>query len=239
MAPTPVVLLIVGCLVLAGCETTKQKSARIAAGAQAAVTETGVDIGTTSRDVEVRGTAVVQDDNGTAVVVTVRNRSTAAQPAMPVLIDVRGEAGGSVFRNDAAGLDRSLTTIPALGPGKELSWVNDQVTASGRAASVSATVGTAPTSAKGRPVLLPITGTRLQGDPTSGIEATGTVTNTTTVDQRDVVLYAVGLRGRRVIAAGRAIVPRIAAGRRAVFHAFFIGDPEGTELRVTAPVVAP
>lgn len=233
--------LLVVCVafVLAGCETTKEKSARLATQAKDAVQETGQTIGSANADVTVTDTATVQDENGTAVVVTVRNSSREPQLAVPILVDVAGKDGASAYKNDAPGLDPSLTTIPVLGPGEELSWVNDQVTAPGPVAAVKATLGTPKADVKGSPARLRVAGAKLAVDETSGIEATGTVTNTTSVDQKLALLYVVARKGKRIIAAGRAVIPRINAGKKVVFHAFFIGDPTGGDLEVTAPVIAP
>ena len=62
-----------------------------------------------SRDVKVLSTEVVQDENGTAAVVRIRNTGKTALAQIPVSIDVRGSgAGKSLFRNDDPGLEPSL-----------------------------------------------------------------------------------------------------------------------------------
>ena len=119
---------------LAGCESTQAKSARLEReGAQQLAGERGLVVRAQNRDVRAVATSVVQDENGTAVVVVLRNRAARPVGRVPVAIDVRGAGGRSVYRNDAPGLDPSLveaTGVPASG---ELVWVNDQVTPSRRA----------------------------------------------------------------------------------------------------------
>jgi hypothetical protein len=76
---------------------------------------------------------------------------------------------------------------------------------------------------------------RLTGDVASGLEAIGTITNRSEREQRDLVLYCVARKGKRIVAAGRGQVPRLRAGQTKPFHIFFIGDPRGAELQVEAP----
>jgi hypothetical protein len=51
----------------------------------------------------------------------------------------------------------------------------------------------------------------------------------------NLVLYAIARHSGRIVAAGRAIVPRLAAGKSAPFHAYVIGNPDGAQIFVTAP----
>ena len=64
----------------------------------------------------------------------------------------------------------------------------------------------------------------------------GTVENTSSVDQFQLVLYAVATRGGEVVAAGRGQFKNLAAGGKPLtYNIFFIGDPRGAEVQVTAP----
>ena len=194
-----------------------------------------------SRDVRVVRTVALQDENGTAVVVELRNRSRRAFAALPIAVSVRDRAGKTLYVNDVAGLDESLVAVPSLAPRRRLLWVHDQVTASGPPARVRAAVGAGARRVAGPLPRIALRGVHLEGDPASGIAATGKVTNRSAVEQRRLVVFAVALRGRRVVAAGRSIVPRLKPGKSARFTAFFIGDPRGASLRVAAPptVVSP
>ena len=71
--------------------------------------------------------------------------------------------------------------------------------------------------------------------------STATSPTRSAVEQRRLVVFVVGRRGGKVVAAGRAIVERLAPGKSARFSAFPIGDAEGAELSAAAPptVVAP
>lgn len=223
-------------LAVSGCESTQAKSARLKrTGAQQLATERGLDVRHQNSDVQVLATAVVHDENGAAVVVELRNRTSQPLGRVPVAIDVRDAQGKTVYANDLAGLDPSLVEATGLPAGGELLWVNDQITASGEPQTVEAVVGRergAPPRALPR---IEVGAPRLATDAVTGVEAIGRVRNPSSVDQKRLVVSVVARRGGKVVAAGRAIVARLAAGRAAIYHVFFIGDPRGAQLAVAAP----
>lgn len=218
---------------LAGCASTREKAAKVAAGGDAAFRAEGLDVGRANRDVAVVETAVVSDANGTAVVAVLRNRGGAALADVPLAIEVLDGRRRVLARNDEAGLERGLTHAALLPRGETVIWVNDQVllTGAGRPGRVKVTPGRAreaPPSAAA--IELAVADHRLEGDPASGVNAAGHVLNRSAVTQRDLVVVCVARRGGRVVAAGRGIVPLVKAGRRARFQVYFIGDPSGAEL---------
>jgi hypothetical protein len=223
-------------LLLAGCESTQQQSARLArAGSQTLAGEKGLVVRAQNRDVRVLATSVLHDANGTAVVVVLRNRAPRPLGTVPVAIDVRGSDGRSVYRNDLPGLDPSLVTATGVPANGELAWVDDQVTPSGTPKRALARVGAERGAAPRRLPRIELTPPRLADDPVTGVEAVGRVTNRSGVEQRRLVVSCVARRGERVVAAGRAIVNRLAPGKSASFHVFFIGDPRGARVTVAAP----
>jgi hypothetical protein len=221
---------------LSGCESTQAKSARLErAGAGQLLGERGLVVRAQNRDVRAVSTSVLQDENGAAVVVVLRNRSPRPLGRVPVAIDVSGAGGRSVYRNDAPGLDPSLveaTGVPANG---ELVWVNDQVTPTGTPKRVEARIGAEQGNDPRELPRIELTQPRLIEDRVTGVEAVGRVTNRSDVEQRRLVVSCVAQRGDRVVAAGRAIVARLAPGKSASFHVFFIGDPRGARMTVAAP----
>jgi hypothetical protein len=220
---------------VAACESTQEKSDRLRARAAEVFAEKGLDVRRASPDVKVVKTEVLQDQNGTAAVVVVRNTAQSALRGVPVEIDVRGKGGKSLFRNNEPGLQASLTGPSVLFPAREFAWVHDQVVADGRAVSVKATPGSAADSITGELPNLAVSEPKLRGDPVSGVEATGTVENTSSVEQRELVLYCVARKDGRIVAAGRGAIPRLKAGQKRAYHTFFIGDPRGAKLTVEAP----
>ena len=48
-------------------------------------------------------------------------------------------------------------------------------------------------------------------------------------------MFGVARRAGRIVAAGRAVLPELPAGSRLPFQIFFVGDPHGAQLQVSAP----
>lgn len=217
-----------------GCESTQEKSARLEAQAQAVEREKGLAIARQSRFVRPSEPAVLSDENGTAVALTLVNRRGTPLRDVPVAIDVLDRRNRTVFRNDAPGLERTLVSAPLVPGDGRVIWVNDQVLASGDAARVRVRTGDGrpaprrvPRIEVGRP--------RLEADPVSGVAAVGRVTNRSRVLQRDLNIFAVAERRGRVVAAGKAQVKRLRPGRSATYSVFFIGNPRGARISVYAP----
>jgi hypothetical protein len=234
-------VLVLAALALAGCESTQAKSARLERAAQKAKHEKGLVVSQQATDIEVEHTTVLQDANGAATVVELRNQSKRSLVALPVSVQVLDKASNALYANDAPGLDPSLVSVGSLARGAEVAWVNDQVTLASPGSSVVAKVGA---GAKPGPAKLPrmeVTGLKSEGDASGDLAITGDVANRSTIEQRRLVVYVIARKGDEVVAAGRAIVERLAPGKRAHFSAFPIGDPSGAKLSATAPptVVAP
>lgn len=222
--------------ILQGCESTADKSARLAAQNADVVAEQGIEVTKESSDVRVLGTAVVTDANGTAVVVRLRNTGRAALAKVPIAIDVRDAGGASVFRNDAPGAEPALVAVAGLPAQGVVTWVHDQVISEGGpAAGVVARAGTAGGPAPEPLPELKLGKLEVTSDPATGAQGAGTVTNASESAQRGVAIYAVARRGSKIVAAGRAVVETLAAGATARFDIFFIGRPAGAKVTLTAP----
>jgi hypothetical protein len=223
-------------LALSGCETNAEKSAKLEKLAHNHVLnhQSGLTVGKQNPAVMVMGAVAVHDENGTAVVVTLRNISSKPLRNASIAIKVTGAGGAAVYQNNAPGLDPTLTSVPLLEPGAQTVWVDDQVEASGTPTGVSARVGQAP-AALGPIPQVSVQGVHTVEEPGSGLTAEGMVVNHSTVSQQKLVVYSVGRRGGRVVAAGRAVLPEVPAGQSAPFQVFFIGSPKGATLQVSAP----
>jgi len=138
------------------------------------------------------------------------------------------------------GLQPALQRLASVRGGRSAWWVNDQVTAASVPKSVRARVGAARVAAAIPPVRA--TGVHFEGDST-GRYLTGTVVNPTRRVLRDIPIFAVALKGSRVVAAGRALVPKLPAKgspKKVVFRLFFVGDPRGARTVLTvAPNAGP
>ena len=232
-----VAALLVAVVALCGCESTQSKSARLERSAKRSLHEKGLVIKQPSRDVAVGATTVLHDENGTAAVIELRNRSARSLVGVPVAFSVRDGARKKLFANDAPGLDTSLVSAGSIAPNATLEWINDQVTLDGDPRDVVAEAGA---EKREGPHALPeinVDSVALQDDGS----AAGKVTNRSAVEQLRLVVYVIARRDGKVVAAGRAIVPRLKPGASATFTAFPIGDPTGAKLEASAPptVVAP
>jgi hypothetical protein len=228
--------LLIGALALGGCETTAEKSARLerAAKHHALSAERGLTITKASPFVKVTATQVLHSGEQTAAIVTLRNVSRHALRDAPIAITVRDAHHGELFKNDAPGLETALTSVALLPAGAATTWVDDQVQASGTPASVTALVGEAPRAPSAIPRLR-IAGVHTIEDPASGPGAAGTVDNESTVAQHGLAVYALARRGGRIVAAGRAVLPEVPAHGTGAFEVFFVGDPKGAQLQISAP----
>jgi hypothetical protein len=228
--------LALAAVVLSGCETTAEKSAKLEAAAKRSGTASrtpsgsgGLRISRPSTVVKVLTTALVHSSEGTAAVVQIRNTSAVALRDVPIEITVRGAHGSAIYSNTAPGLGPALISVSSIPARGELTWVDDQIQAAGVPASVTAVVGQSPASPTAPP-RLEVRGMHLGGEGS----ASGTLVNRSSIAQREVVVYAVARRGARVVAAGRAVLPDVRAGASVPFQLFFIGDPKGAHLQAGA-----
>lgn len=231
----PLALALAGvALVVTGCESTQDKSARIAAELGPVAQEEGLRISARSKDVKVVSTTLLSDANGSAVVVVLHNDSGRDLMEVPLLIDVLDAKGRSVYRNDIPGIEPALAAVPLIPAGGDVAWVHDQVLATGKPAEVKATVGAGGGEVSGPRPAVSVSTPKLEGDPYTGVAAGGEVVNESGEDIERLLLYAVAREGGRIVAAGRgAIEPLKDKPKPVPYNVFFIGDPKGAEVTVT------
>lgn len=229
-------LLLMAATALSACRTTQEISAERGRKVKLLAHPKGLTVTRANPDVRVGGTAIVQDANGAAAVVELRNRGRADQVELPVAIAVRDKQGRALYRNDGAGLERSLVSLPLLKKGQRAFWVNNQLPAVGRAAAVKAVVGVGRGVAPAKVPTFTLSKVAL-GRDSSGAVLRGYIANRSTVVQKRLVISCVARRGGRVVAAGRAIVDRLDArgAKPQLFRIFFIGNPKGARLSLFTP----
>lgn len=229
-------LALCACLGLSACQTTQELSAERAKHAKKLGAEKKIEIGRLNPDVEVRGTALLQDANGIAAVIALENTGQTDQIRLPLAITVTDAMGKPVYRNNVGGLDDTLTVLPVLEKGQVAFWVNNQVTAAGKAVKVVAKVGLSKGSAPASVPRLRIADVEL-GSDTDGVFAKGTILNESKIEQKRLVVFCVARKGDEVVAAGRAVIDRLAPGAAepTPFTVFFIGNPKGAKLSFSAP----
>jgi hypothetical protein len=231
----PLAIALAGvALVATGCESTQDKSAKIAAELGPVKQEKGLKIDRQSKDVEVVSSTLLSDQNGSAVVVRLRNRSSEDLVGVPIAIDVLDAKGKSVYRNDIPGIEPALAAVPFVPAGGETEWVHDQVLATGKPAKVEVKVGEGGKPFSGEVPAVTVSEPKLEGDPYSGLLAGGNVENRSGEDVDRLLLYAVATKGDKVVAAGRgAIEPLKSKPKPVPYNIYFIGDPSGAEVKVT------
>lgn len=237
MSARPFALAAVAALLAAGlaaCQSTQDRSARLEEeGGTKLLAAEGVKIEKESTDVKVTSTTLLTDRYGSAVVVGVHNSSGKSLVNVPILIEVLDAKGRSVYKNDIPGIEPALAAIPYVPAGGDVEWVNDQVLATGKPKSVKVKVGASTDSYSGEMPEIEVSGPTIEGDPVSGLEVTGTVVNRTGTEQERLLLYAIGRRGGRVVAAGRGAIEHMKATTKELhYDIFFIGNPTGTDLEV-------
>ena len=228
--------LLVAALALSACQTTQELSAQRAGQAKKLVSQKGLTVGAVNPDVAVGATSIVQDENGIAAVVELRNTGKVAQAGLPVSIAVTDAKGKRLYRNDVAGLEDSLVSMALLAKGQDAFWVNNQITAAGKPAKVQARVGAAKGKVPAQVPSFAISGVSLQSDSGS-VFAKGTIVNRSKVAQKRLTIFAVARKGTKIVAAGRGILDALppAGAKPTRFTIFFIGNPKGAKLSFAAP----
>ncbi len=222
-------------LSLLGCETTAERSATLAKRFHRVPSARPTSsVPRPSRVVKILNTALLHDGNGTAAVITLRNDGAHALRGVPIAIALKGANGSKLFQNNAAGLDPSLTSTPLLLPHRTSIWVDDQIPLSAFPATISALAGEAASSDV-TPPRLDIDGARLVADPANGSAAQGTLINRSSTTQQNLVIFALARRGKKVVAAGRAVLASVPAHGSSPFQIYFIGNPTGAKLELSAP----
>jgi hypothetical protein len=234
-AVVPVSLALAGfALVVTGCESTQDKSAKIAAELGPVKKEKGLEITQQSKDVAVVSSTLLTDQNGSAVVVRLRNRSNQGLVGVPIAIDVLDAKGKSVYRNDIPGIEPALAAVPFIPAGGETEWVHDQILATGKPAKVEVKVGEGGEPFSGEQPKVTVSDPKIEGDPYSGLLAGGSVENESGEDLERLLLYAVASKGGKIVAVGRgAIEPFKAKPKPFPYNIYFIGNPSSAEVKVS------
>lgn len=239
MSGYPITVLALSLLAAAGlsaCQSTQDRSAELEAeGSTQLLSEEGLKIERRNPDVRVTSTAVLSGSEGSnAVVVGLHNDSAENLTEVPILIEVTNTRGKPFYANDIPGIEPALAAVPYIPAHGDAEWVNDQVLGVGEPKSVKVTVGTGGGTYAGEIPDIEVSRPRLEGDPVSGVSATGDVVNETGEDQRRLLIYVVARRGSEVVAAGRGAIEHLKPERKKLHYTvFFVGDPGGAELKLS------
>ncbi|CAB4919781.1 unannotated protein [freshwater metagenome] len=237
MRVRPLILfaIVSAALTLTACETTQQTSKRLSKNAKQLATAEGVSVTRKNATIKVVGETVLHDQNGVAAIVELRN-SGGAQAQVPIVIDVKGAKGKSLYTNGTPGLEPSLTSLPLIAAREQTFWVNDQIRTATKPDSVAAVVGAAKPAPGPTPKI--VLGKPAFGKDTSGVFARAKIENLSKVPQKRLVVACISRRSDRIVAAGRAIVELLAPAptkKPVTFRVYFIGNPSGGKLACAAP----
>jgi hypothetical protein len=237
LAPS-VLALLLGALSLAGCETTAEKSAKLEKAAKrvAPTQQQGLSIAHESSIVKVQSALLVHGAEGTAAVLTLHNSSAKAIREVPISISLKDAHGTTVYTNGTPGLAKTLTSLALLPAHEDGVWIDDQIP--GTSAKTVATRVGEGAPASGALPRMAVSEAQLTKDPSGAATVEGTITNSSSTGQSELVVYALARKGGRVVAAGRAVLASLAPGALAPFQAFFVGDAAGARLQLSAPPTA-
>ncbi len=171
---------------------------------------------------------IVHGHEGNAAVITLQSTAAQTLRAVPIAITVKDAHGATLFQNDTAGLEPALTSLGSLAAHSRATWIDDQILVSGTPASVSATVGEAP-SVSGALPRIEVQGVHASEEGGTQ-DAAGTVHNASNVTQQSLVVYVLA---RRAGQGGRGR-PRGAPGSRRERVSAVSGLPSGRPQRSAA-----
>jgi hypothetical protein len=234
------VVLLVAALTVTGCESTQSTSKRLAKSGKTALKEqAGLKVGAQNPDIKVTQTAVLKDANGIAAVVALKNTSPRSQTQLPVGITIKDAKGAKIYANDVPGLDASLTSMALVPSGGEVYWVDNQILGNGAPRKVDVKVGRAKGPVPRAIPQIRLTKVHFDKD-VSGPFVAGVIANHSKVLQRRLTVFCVARRGGKIVAAGRAVVDKLAPAptpKPVRFSIYFIGNPTGAKLSFSVPPV--
>jgi hypothetical protein len=236
-------LVVVACgaltVTLAACESTESESAKIEReAAKSRESEPGaLKLGAANKSVHVSDATLLSSAGRKAVAVKLTSSSSRAQLELPVLVEVTA-AGGKIAYTNVTGVEPTLQHLSLLRAHASVWWVDDQVLANVATRAVRVRVGSGkPASHAAQPLL---SATLAQGGGEASGTLSGVLVNHSRVAQKKVPVFAVALRGGKVVAAGRALVASLAGrpGATAPFQITLVGSPAGAKIELTAAPAA-
>jgi hypothetical protein len=234
--------LVLLAFALAACESNQERNAalkkarhpqEVEEAKRRALAQRALTITRPSAKVKVIAAALVRGSEGAAAVVSLRNVSSTPLREVPIQITVRNARGASVYTNNVPGLSHTLASVALIPAHGVQTWIDDQVQATSTPVSVSAKVGEGLPAGGSIPVL------SVSGAHLSEAQAEGNVLNHSGTAQQELVVDAVARRAGTIVAAGRAVLASAPAGSSTPFQIFFVGNPGGAQLEVTAPASTP
>jgi len=223
-------------MTLSACESTQQESAKIGReGKQLVAGQGSLKLGAINHSVRVSDVTLLSSAGRTAVAAKLTGTATRPQLDLPVLVEVTGAHGKVFYSNETGGLEASLQRMALLRPGQGEWWVDDQVLSSQTATGVKVRVGAGSTP-RARSALATLSTTAPHVAEQGGVSVlSASLVNHSAKAQSKVPVFAVAVRGGRVVAAGRAVVSVLPGhpGASVAFQIFLVGNPTGANVELT------
>jgi hypothetical protein len=219
---------------LAGCTTTQHEAQRLqldAARLRSALAGTRVK----TQNARVRPTSIktVKAGDLVAFVVTVRNAGRRAVTDLPISVGYASSSGSRVYLNSGTDLKYFQAHLPAIRPGKSLTWVYTTTKRIPVGAQLFALVG----AKQAVPAKLTETDVRIQlnyGYSPGSHTVTVRLDNPTSVPQYQLQLYAYAPDARGYAAAGNTTVEDLGAGSKQKVKLSLVGAAGVGKLEVRA-----
>ncbi len=223
-------------MTLPACASTQQESEKIGReGRQLSTGPSALKLGAVNHSVRVSDVTLLSSAGRTAVAAKLTGTATRPQLDLPVLVEVTGAHGKVLYSNETGGLEASLQRLALLRPGQGEWWVDDQVLTSQSATGVKVTVGTGSSPRASSSLPPPSTTTPHVAEQGGVSVLSANLVNHSAKAQGKVPVFAVAVRGGRVVAAGRAMVGALSGhpGASVPFQIFLVGNPAGANIELT------
>jgi hypothetical protein len=220
-------------VLLSGCVTTQQVAARAQlVDARIRASQSPLRLTHQNPDVRVTRVSLLYGASGTALAVALRNTSTRSLTDLPIVVGLTTATGRRVSLNRSANvdyLDNHVVVLPARGL---VTWVYTTTRRLPSAVRPFAEVGVTQLP---EPVAGTLPRVAVNRTPSGSSSATLSlsVSNLSGIPQYGVPVYALAVRGRRWLAAGRAIVAHLGTHGRATVRLALLGSPGDASLRLT------
>jgi len=225
-------------VLLTGCVSTQRIAARARlVDARILASQTLRVVVRADPAVSVARPVVIRGAGGSAIVVSLRNDSARVLSDLPISVGVRSRRGRPEYLNSSADLDYFQTHVAAIAPHAVVTWVFTTGRRIGSGLRAFATVGIPqirPPAGVDLPRIVASAGGPARGRGPSAWSGAVSVVNRSAIPQYDLPIYAVAVRGGRVLAAGEGSVSHLGTDGRTTLTITLLGDERGAALRLTA-----
>jgi hypothetical protein len=229
-------ILVVLAAALAGCATTQQEAARLQLdSSRIRASQVPTRVLTSGDAVQVTRVAVVPGATGTAFVVQVHNPGKRSVSDLPISVGVRLAHRLPRYLNLESPAEFSYfdAHLPAIAPGRTVTWVystGSRLPAHARPFALVGGVPSVTARASAHPPVIVAT----SAATTASSQLAVTLHNLTTIPQYQLQVYAYAQDGDRFVVAGNLTVPHLGSQARKTVKLALLGRPVNARLQVEA-----